>query len=319
VNAYKTTEMVTIFHGETVDVLRSIESESIDLIVTSPPYNCRKQYAGISDEMPWSTYYSWMQQVITECYRVLCPGGTLAVNVPSVIRYQHDHQFRATWSDFDKDYPTHRESEKVTGRGRIEPIGFQLFTIMQSIDNHVREPIIWVKGSEEGEEICSSYQMGSDNNPYMRPCHEFILLGSKSQWYHRGGTGRRGADAVPFIDYTKDVWYIQPISKPQHPAVFPEEIPIRLIRLFVHSPDAVVLDPFMGSGTTLKAAEKLGYKSIGIDASREYCNFVYDEFRQVNMFTGMTLPNNVLQLTRKGGRKNPLQASSAVAPAFSRN
>jgi DNA modification methylase len=292
VKPYKTTETVTIFHGETLEGLRSIESGSVELIVTSPPYNCRKKYDSVSDEMPWPEYYQWMNNVIGECYRVLVPGGTLAVNVPSVIRYQHDHEFRHTWTDFDESYLTHRESVKVKGRGRVEPVGFKLFAIMASKDIHMREPIVWVKGSEEGGEICSSYQMGSDNNPYMRPCHEFILLGSKNQWFHRGGTGRRGAEAVPFIDYTKDVWYIQPTASREHPAVFPEEIPARLIRLFVHVENAIILDPFMGSGTTLKVAEKLGFKSIGIDKSKKYCDSVFEEFRQASIFGPVSLHNN---------------------------
>jgi len=197
-------------------------------------------------------------------YAVLRCGGTLALNVPGVVRYQHEHKFAKSWSDYDADYPTHRGGERVLGRGRIEPVGFRLFSLMAERDAHMREPIVWVKGSGPGTEIAMNNAMGSDNNPYLRACHEFILLGSKGQWFHRGGTGRRGAEAVPFTDERKDVWYIPPVAS-AFPAVFPVEIPLRLCRLFTHAEDAVVCDPFMGSGTSIIAAERVGRSGVGIE------------------------------------------------------
>ncbi|MFA4971852.1 MAG: site-specific DNA-methyltransferase [bacterium] len=242
----------------------------MDLVVTSPPYNCRKQYGQDDDQKPWPEYYRWIGLVLDELYRVLLPGGVLALNVPGVVRWQAEHRYADTWSDFDPGYKTHRNGEKVVGKGRIEPIGFILFEMMRQRDSHIREPIIWVKGSN-GNAICSQYRMGCDSDPYMRPAHEFILLGSKGQWYHRGGTGRRGDIALPFPDDTKDVWFASPESSRLHPAVFPVEIPRRLIRLFTHAEDSVVLDPFMGSGTTGLACQELGRDFIGIEQDEGYC------------------------------------------------
>lgn len=274
-------DLTEIYWGDCGDVLAGMQQEDTDLVVTSPPYNCRKPYPG-GDEWDWAEYYLVMGGIIGLLYRKLRDGGVLALNIPGVVRWQAEHSFADTWEDYDADYETHRNGEPARGKGRIEPVGWRLWEIMYREGFLMREYIVWVKGGDNNA-ICSDYRMGSDNNPYMRPCHELILLGSKKQWHHRGGSGRRGDEAVPFMDYTKDVWHIPPARSGQHPAVFPEEIPWRLMRLFIHSEDAVVLDPFMGSGTTLRAARRLGLRNVGIERAREYCAVAAGEFRQLEM------------------------------------
>ena len=263
--------------------MKHIPNESVDLIVTSPPYNCRKDYGGtLVDEMPWKDYYVFMKEVIIECYRVLVSGGVIALNVPNVVRWQFNHKYKDSWGDFDPDYITHRNGEKCVGKGRIEPLGYKLFFMMLDIDSHIREPITWVKGSE-GNAICSDYRMGCDSDPYLRPSHELILLGSKDKWFHRGGTGRRGKTAVPFMDYTKDVWHISSSRDKNHPATFPIEIPLRLIKLFVHAKDVIILDPFMGSGTTAIACKQLNHNFIGFEINPDYCDIIRKKLEQKTM------------------------------------
>lgn len=274
---YYQDETITIYNGDCREIMRGLSD--VDTIITSPPYNCRIPYCDYSDEISWQDYYSFMQAVLESCYYCLCLGGTVAINVPLVVRWQADHRFASMWQCFDSEYSTHRGAEKVIGKGRIEPLGFKLFDMMYRIDYHLREPVVWVKGSD-GNAVCTTYAMGCDSDPYFRPAHEHILIGSKGQWFHRGGTGRRGAAAVPFADYTKDVWFITPRSTDEHPAVFPEEIPIRIIRLFNHARGSIVLDPFCGTGTTLMAAKKLGFKSIGIDISKRYCQRAAEQAAQ---------------------------------------
>jgi DNA modification methylase len=280
-------EKYTLINSDVLEGLKGIESGSVDLVVTSPPYNCRKNYGDFDDMMPWPLYYEWMRKILDEVYRVLVIGGVVAVNVPGVVRWQADHKYSHTWSDFDSLYKTHRNGEKVTGKGRIEPVGFQIFEMMRQNDSHVREPIVWVKGSD-GNAICSDYRMGCDSDPYMRPAHEFILLGSKGRWFHRGGTGRRGAEAVPFMDETKDVWFIPPERNQKHPAIFPVELPLRLIRLFTHAEDAIILDPFMGLGTTGVAAMQCKKNFIGIELNKKFFkaaeNRIYAITAQGSMF-----------------------------------
>jgi len=278
---------VTLYCGDCLDVMRNIPDGSVDLIITSPPYNCRKSYPS-GDEWPWPEYYLWFENLLDEYYRLLVLGGTLAINVPGVVRWQYLHQFADSWEGYDPDYKTHRYGEKVVGKGRIEPIGFNIFKMMQDRDSHTREPIIWVKGSD-GNAICSDYRMGCDSDPYMRPAYEMILLGSKGRWFHRGGTGRRGAGAVPFIDYTKDVWFIPPESSKEHPAVFPKEIPLRLIKLFTHAQDSVVLDSFMGQGTTGHACVEEGRDFIGIELASTYFEIAQKRIEEAQMQMRMAL------------------------------
>jgi len=282
----------TLHHGDCLTVLKSISSESVDLVVTSPPYNCRKDYGDFDDMMPWPEYYCWFEEVLKELYRVLVVGGVIAINVPGVVRWQANHRYADTWSDYDPTYQTHRDGKKVTGKGRIEPVGFQIFEMMMRLDRHVREPIVWVKGTE-GNAICSDYRMGCDSDPYMRPAHEFIFLGSKSRWFHRGGTGRRGKEAVPFLDETKDVWFVPPDRDSRHPAVFPVEIPRRLIRLFTHAPDSVVLDPFLGLGASGVAAAELDREFIGIELNKKYLDIARNRIHAVAAQQRMFVVDNL--------------------------
>jgi len=262
--------------GDCLDVMAAMPDECMDLVATSPPFNCRMDYVVADDQMPWQDWYQLICNVLTGCHRVLRVGGIMALNIPLVVRWQRDHAFKDTWSDYDPDYLTHVGNQRnQCGKGRIEPVGFRVFAQMQQAGFKMREPIIWVKGSE-GNAICSDYRMGCDSDPYMRPAHEVILLGSKGRWYHDGGTGRRGAKAVPFLEETKDVWFIPPVSANGHPATFPIELPSRLIRLFVHRantqqlPEPVIFDPFMGSGTTAVAADRLGRRWFGCDTNPAY-------------------------------------------------
>lgn len=254
--------------------MRQLPGECIDLIVTSPPYNCRKDYGQCQDEWPWPGWYEFMSSVLAECKRLLVAGGTLAIVIPGVIRWQREHKFKKTWSDYDPGYPIRVGGQDSRGRGRIEPAGFNLFGMMQEERFRMREPIIWVK-AKKSQPFCSQYKMGCDSNPFLRACYEFILLGSKERWYHDGGTGRRGSKAVPRLECTKDVWHI-PTARNSHPAAFPEEIPLRLIQLFVHRsntqklPEPIILDPFMGSGTTAKVSKRPGHRFIGFETNPEY-------------------------------------------------
>jgi site-specific DNA-methyltransferase (adenine-specific) len=259
---------VTLYQGDCLDVMRAMPAGSVDLIVTSPPYNCRKQYGGFDDQVPWPDYYRHLGLVLDHCYRVLVDGGVLAIVVPPVVRWQSQHRFAHTWSDYDPHYATHRDDKRVQGKGRIEPLGLNVFAMMWQRDAHMREPIVWVKGREQP--ICGQRCAGSDSDPFCRPAHEWIVVGSKGRWFHRGGTCRRGRRAVPHLDDSKDVWLIPPTSSKEHPAPFPVEIPRRLIRLFTQADNAVVLDPYMGSGTTGLACLELGRRFIGIDNQARY-------------------------------------------------
>lgn len=269
------------------EFMEKLPNNLVDLIITSPPYNCRMPYGSFQDEMPWRDWYRLIEHLLSECLAILRVGGVLALNLPLVIRWQRDHAFKDTWSDYDPGYLTHVGNLRdQKGKGRIEPVGFRVWKIMEEIGFRMREPIIWVKGTD-GNAICSDYRMGCDSDPYMRPCHEIILLGSKGRWYHDGGTGRRGREAVPFIDFTKDVWHIPSVSSGGHPAPFPPELPMRLMILYIHRlntqtlPEPIVFDPFAGSFTTATSAEILGINWLACDIAPEYIELAHQRLARL--------------------------------------
>jgi len=89
-------ELDTIVCGDCLDVMAEIPNECVDLIVTSPYYNCRKSYGGFQDEIPWGQWYGFMEMFLMKSLRIMRDGAVMALNLPSVIRWQRDHAFKHT-------------------------------------------------------------------------------------------------------------------------------------------------------------------------------------------------------------------------------
>jgi len=266
-----------LIQGNCLQVLPTLEESSVDLIITSPPYNVGKKYE-VSDEIPWSQWYDLISRFLSDSFRILRDGGVIALNVLKEAKWQLNHKFSYTWNDYTESYPPRNRP-----KGRLEPVFNRVYSLMENTGFKMRESIIWVKGTQTNDAIMPiayNYKMGCDSDPFLRGCCEMILLGSKERWFHDGGTGRRGREAQPYEEFTKDVWVINGKTDPEHPAVFPKEIPTRLIKLFIHRvntqelPSPVVLDPFCGSGTTLEACRDLDINFIGIEINPSFCNLI---------------------------------------------
>jgi len=161
---------------------------------------------------------------------------------------------------------------------------------MTKIGFFMRGEIIWNKGSSASPSTAWGSWM-SAKNPTLRDVHEYILVFSK------GNNGRFNSDTKEstitkdeFMELTKSVWHFQAVQARSigHPAPFPLELPLRLIKLYTFKGD-VVLDPFMGSGQTAIAAKKLGRRYIGYDINKEYCKLAEDRIK--NEFAQKTLKN----------------------------
>lgn len=214
-----------------------VPDASVALAFTSPPYNVGKDY---DENMTLEQYLELIRRVGAEVYRVLKPGGRYVINVANLGR---------------KPYiPLHSHFYQVHSGIGFLPMG----------------EIIWQKGRGAS----GSYAWGSwrsARSPRLRDLHEYLLVFSKEA-FSRPEKGQSDISADEFMESTLSVWQVQPASarKVGHPAPFPVELAKRVIKLYSYVED-VVLDPFMGSGTTCVAARQTGRHYLGFDISAEYC------------------------------------------------
>jgi len=232
-----------IICGDAEEMLRRLPESSIDLIITSPPYNFGHAYASdaSSDTREWNEYFGKLGQVWAQCARVLKPGGRIAVNVQPL------------FSDY---VPTHHIiSAQLRKLGLLWKAEF-----------------LWEKNNYNAKYTAwGSWK--SPSMPYIKYTWEYIEVFDKET--HRKAGRREDIDITSeeFKEWVIGRWTFPPeirMKEHGHPAMFPEELPRRLIRLFSYRND-IVLDPFNGVGTTTLAALKNGRRFIGIDLSRQYC------------------------------------------------
>jgi len=221
--------------------MAEVQDESVQLVVTSPPYNVSKDYADYRDNRPLEEYLNFLDEVWRECYRVLCPGGRVAINVAN------------------------------TDRTPYIPLSALITTRMLSLGFLMRGEIIWDKGASVGVSTAWG-SFARPTNPVLRDVHEYILIFCKGAWRLEGREGGSGIANREFVDWTRSIWHFptENASRVGHPAPFPEELPRRLILLYTSRGD-MVLDPFVGSGTTAVVAARLGRRFVGYDISQEYC------------------------------------------------
>lgn len=233
-----------------------IPSNSVHHMVTSPPYNVSKEY---DENLTLQEYLSLLRDVFREVYRVLVPGGRAVVNIANV------------------------------GRKPYIPLSTYVNTIMIELGFLMRGEIIWDKSASAGSSTAwGSFQSAS--NPCLRDIHEYILVFSKgsfklSRTEQEKKNGRENTiEKQEFIDLTKSIWKFPTASAKRigHPAPFPEELPRRCIEFYTFSGD-VVLDPFMGSGSTALAAIQTGRNFIGFDISKEFIDLAKKRISNKNI------------------------------------
>ena len=225
------------------ETMEELPESSVHLMITSPPYNASKDY---DQDLNLSEYLSILGQVWQETYRVLVPGGRACINVANL------------------------------GRKPYIPLHMYIIDIMMDIGFLMRGEIIWNKASSASQSTAwGSWQSAS--NPVLRDIHEYILIFSKSNFKRDRSSKENTIGKDEFLDWTKSVWTFPAVSakKIGHPAPFPEELPHRLIQLYSFKGD-VILDPFVGSGTTCLAAMRDARHYIGYDTNEEYIKLARD-------------------------------------------
>lgn len=223
--------------------MAGLPDNSVHLMVTSPPYNVTKTY---DDDLSLQEYLGLLQRVFVETYRVLANGGRACVNVANL------------------------------GRKPYIPLSDYISHMMIDLGFLMRGEIIWAKGAGAGVSMAwGSWQ--SATNPVLRDTHEYILVFCKGVFSRPKGERQSTITRDQFMEWTKSVWTMNPESARRvgHPAPFPLELPARLIQLYTFAGD-VVLDPFMGSGTTAIAALQAGRRYVGYETSPEYITLAKD-------------------------------------------
>jgi modification methylase len=233
-------------YGQSAEKL-PLPDSSVALAFTSPPYNVGKEY---DVDATLVEYLGLIRTVGTEVYRVLKPGGRYVVNIANLGR---------------KPYiPLHRYFYQVH-----EELGFLAMG-----------EIVWQKGKGANGN-CAWGSWKSAKSPRLRDLHEYLLVFAKGS-FSRPDDGVSDMSDEEFMEATLSVWNIPPESAKRvgHPAPFPLALAERVVKLYSYQGD-VVLDPFMGSGTTCLAAKKLGRHYVGLDISDEYCRLAQKRLKQV--------------------------------------
>uniref|UniRef100_A0A832DID1 Methyltransferase n=1 Tax=Ignavibacterium album TaxID=591197 RepID=A0A832DID1_9BACT len=237
------------------ELMDELPDNSVHLLITSPPYNVTKEY---DENLSLSEYLNLLNRVWKESFRVLVPGGRVCINVANL------------------------------GRKPYIPLHSYIIESMLEIGFLMRGEIIWDKGSSSSASTAWGSWL-SAANPVLRDIHEYILIFSKGNFTLPSRNKKSSLSKKEFLEYTKSIWKFPAASAKRvgHPAPFPEELPARLIKLYSFEDD-VVLDPFVGSGTTCIAALNLKRNYVGYDIKQEYVNLAnnrLDELkRQGNLF-----------------------------------
>lgn len=242
---YYQDDYATIYHGDCLDVTKS--APFVDAVVTSPPYNVGLDYDEYEDTLTDAEYSKWATTV----------GWWLASGGVTGTRY---------WIN--------------VGSGRMA----LWLKALGETDLHEGSHVAWCYGLATAECAWGSWQ--SPSAPHLRYAWEPVLSFYKGDWKRKAPPGmEKYRDTGPdWPSLVKNVWTIKPGSSsqygaPDHPAVMPLEIARRCIRISTW-PGELVLDPFMGSGTTLLAARALGRRAIGYEISERYCEIAAKRLAQ---------------------------------------
>ncbi|MFW6189548.1 MAG: DNA-methyltransferase [Planctomycetota bacterium] len=231
-----------------------LDDESVHLVVTSPPYWCIKDYrhpGQIGYDQTYPEYLGDLERVIEECHRVLHPGCRAAVNIGDQYLRASEH-----------------------GRYRVKPIPADIIGLARDIGFDFMGNIIWEKISTTQTTGGGSW-MGSVYYPkdgHVTYEHEYIILLRKRGRWPRPPAEQKEKSRLTKkqrSEWFRGVWRIPPERQDGHVAMFPVELPRRLIKMYSFHGETV-LDPFLGSGTTCLAADMEGRRSVGYEVNRDF-------------------------------------------------
>ena len=239
---------ITIYNDDFIET-NVVDANSIDLTVTSPPYNVNIKYGTYDDSIPYEKYLEFSERWLRKCYDLAKDDGRLCLNVP-----------------LDKN------------KGGKQSVSADLTTIAKKVGWKYHATVIWNEQNISRRVAWGSWKSASA--PHIIAPVEVIVVLYKDRW-RKAHRGKSDIARDEFIEWTNGVWNFSGESKKKigHPAPFPLELPKRCIKLFSYVGDTV-LDPFSGSATTLVACLETQRIGIGIEINREYCKLAARRIRR---------------------------------------
>jgi site-specific DNA-methyltransferase (adenine-specific) len=218
----------------------AIEPNSVDLIVTSPPYDVDIKYENYDDSIPYDQYLEFTEKWLSKCYELAKPDGRFCLNIP-----------------LDKN------------KGGQQSVCADITTIAKKVGWKYHATIIWNEQNISRRTAWGSWLSASA--PFVIAPVEVIVVLYKQQW-EKISKGKSDITRDEFIEWTNGVWNFSGENRKKigHPSPFPVELPRRCIKLFSFVGD-LVLDPFLGSGSTLIACLETDRAGIGVEINKGYC------------------------------------------------
>ena len=281
--------------GDAGEVLNAVADDSIDLVITSPPYWTAVQYDTPTTRSfgTYDEYISSLLVVWKHCERVLRPNGKLAINTPilpipkRIIKDQHTRHIKNLSNDIE---------HTVLGETKFER--FSLY--------------IWQKQTSKMMFGSYPYPGNIFENNTVEFINVYVKPGKPPKYSERVRTENK-ITQQEWVDLTQQIWFMYPQDVKRvegHPAPFPEKLPRRLIKMYTYGAiddfeGEVILDPFCGTGTTCVAAKQLKRRYIGIDISEQYIEFA----RKRLVISTFTIPPPLLVGRPKYPTKDELEQS----------
>lgn len=231
--------------------LTDIPKSSIDLIITSPPYNVDVNYGSHKDNLSYQEYLEFTEKWVAKCFELAKDDGRFCLNIP-----------------LDKN------------KGGKQAVYVDITNIVRKIGWNYHSTIIWNESNISRRTAWGSW--ASASAPYVIAPVEVILVLYKYHWKKNRKIKVDDITKQEFMDWTNGLWTFNGQSKKGaggHPAAFPVELARRCIKLFSFVGDTV-LDPFVGSGSTLLAAYLNKRKGLGVEIDEQYCNIAINRLRQ---------------------------------------
>lgn len=267
---YYDVDKIKIYNDDVSNLLNNIKEKEIDIVITSPPYNLGKKYITYKDKIPLNDYVDWLDNVSKDIFKILKDDGSYFLNI---------------------------------GYQNLQPL--TPFLLIQKITQYfkLQNTIIWTKSITVNNDSYGHF-IPNNSNRYLNNIFEYI--------FHFTKNGSKNLDrnsiGVPYKDKRNierfknnegkgdvrcggNVWFIphktvkSKTEKFNHPTAFPEELVKKCIKLNEYNENTKVLDPFMGTGTTLKVCKDLSINGIGIDIDENYCEIAKNRLLTGNSIT----------------------------------